>query len=175
MGKINTWGWVGIGAGTLALGTITYLILKSKNSDESGSGSGSGGSESGKGSFLDKLMGKKDEIKNIAENVTTGNAPAGTVYRISDYQEKTGGQTDLVINFASPRPKKGDIKSGNKILIAGLGKFDGNYSVYLNLLDPLDKGVWIDSSGNVGAIYVKTGKSTENKNVTVSSGTVTKV
>ena len=55
-----------------------------------------------------------------------------------------------------------------------MGVYDGQYKIYPQ------KGIWFDSSNNIGAIYIKTGKVKANKTNTVSltnfpNATITKV
>lgn len=104
-----------------------------------------------------------------ASAATAGTAPTGTSFKISDVEEKTSGETDLVITFASPRPTKGAIRSNDKVKVQGLGALDGAYNVFWK------QGVWYDSSNNIGAIYIKTGKVKANKKSTPANATVVKL
>lgn len=168
----------GIIAGALGIGTVGYLVLKPKKTADTGGGgnasdeempSGDDQKPGGVAGFLNNVMNYGSAAQNVANTATAGSAASGTEFKISDYEEKLTGATDLVIGLASPRPKKGTIKSTNKIKVSGMGKFDGEYRVYAN------NGVWIDSQGNIGALYVKTGKATQEKKANTATGIVTKL
>lgn len=93
-------------------------------------------------------------------------ALAKNQYLMGYLSNRTGGI--VPVHFASPRPKKGTFKKNSNVAI-GNTKFDGNYTVH---------NVWIDKSGNLGAIYLKikgytpTGKTDRTfENI----GTITKI
>lgn len=144
-------------AGTLALITIIVVAVsksnKNKPSDESGNTDGQGNETTPKQSWLGTLFNIGKDVANSLK----GTAPAGTSWKVLEFDEKTSGATDLVVTFQSPRPERGIIASNDPVQLSGMGKFDGNYRVWY------DKGIWYDSSDKIGAIYIKSNKATQNK------------
>jgi len=150
----------------LAIVGINAAIKKKKESD--GDGILPGVEE--KPSWLDTIISLGTKLGPSVTSLLRGTAPAGTVWKLSSFDEKLSGKTQLVVSFASPRPKRGQLRSNDKIRIDGMGKYDGEYRVYF------DKGIWYDATDNVGAVYIKTNKvTTELKGNKVPGATITKL
>jgi len=161
MGKLTVIG------GSIILLSIFGFVIFGKKTNEFEEGTPESNLPSGSSDWW-------STIKNTGRNLIkaqAGTAPAGTVFKVSEINEKTTGATDLVISFAVPRPKNGEINSGDRIKIANMGKYDG-----INVVYPI-QGTWIDGAGNIGAIYVKTGKVTaaNESNKSFPNATVTKI
>lgn len=168
--------WAGgiIGGLTLLITTI-YFITKKKPEDAPPTGGADGGNANdnkGQG-FINSFLHQSSNVNDITQQLINstaggGTATPGTEFKVLEFQEKTSGATDLVITFAPPRPKIGQIGSGDSVRLSGFGnKFDGDYKIYKKIGNP-NAGIWLDSSGNIGAIYIKSGKATSNLNYTVS-------
>lgn len=164
----------GIIGGLVLLITTIYFVTKKKTDDAPPAGGADGGSsniDKGK-NFLDNFLHQSSSAQELVQQLldtnTAGSATAGTVFPVMAFQEKTSGETDLVITFTPPRPKVGQISSGDSVRLSGFGnKFDGDYKIFKKIGNS-KAGLWLDSSGNIGAIYIKSGKATSNLDYTVS-------
>ena len=154
---------IAIAGGTLALITIIAIAIsksKKKSTDNNGGG---GGGETGEPNSKSNWLGTLFNFGQTIVGSLKGNAPAGTSWKVIQFDEKTTGATDLLVTLATPRPHRGEISSNDKIRLSGMGKFDGETRIYYN------KGIWYDGNGDAGGIFIKTNKVTENKNNVVSS------
>ena len=169
---------IGIVAAVVVIGSgITYLMFKKPTVDAGGSGAGNqGGAGSGTGAggfgktILNNVTTHASDLLNYGKDIlsggTSGTPTVGTIFKVSDFEEKTSGATDLIVTLLSPRPKPTAIPSGTKVRLSGMGKFDGDYKTYKKILEP-NSGIWVDGSGNLGAVYIATGRG--NANMTYSS------
>lgn len=189
--------WItGIAAVVATVSTISYFVLKPKSKTGNQTG-GVAGDATGKGSVLTnikdaiktKLGGQSDVLNGggsgsgsswidsiFGGGGAAGTATAGTVFPVLSFDEKTSGATDLVITLDAPRPKVGTLNSGDKVVLAGMGeRFNGQYKIY----NGSSGGIYNDANtGNIGAIYIKTGKSTANLTYTKAdypNATITKI
>lgn len=86
-------------------------------------------------------------VKSAESGTGTGTGtttkPSCSGYTMGYLSYREGGKHP--VHFASPRPPKGTFNANDKVRISNTGSFDGDYTV---------SSVWIDSAGNVGAIYL---------------------
>lgn len=123
---------IGIAIGVLGIvGVAVYFLLKPK-SKNGASGQVDGNASDG-GSVLKSGGGTNG-------NTTSPATCSG--YKMGYLSERPN---EIPVHFASPRPAKGTFDKNNVVKISNTNAFDGNYMV---------KSAWIDSSGNVGAIYI---------------------
>ena len=117
---------IGIAIGVLAVvGVAVYFFTRKKPSD-------------------DALMDvSDDEVGGTNTKSTSTGSSASCSGNIMGYLSYRDGGKHAV-HFGSPRPAKGTYNTGDKVKITNTS-FDGEYTV---------SAVWIDDSGNVGAIYL---------------------
>ena len=115
-----------LGIGLVAVGGISagiYFLTKKKDTNNKNTGSVSG---SGSGNGNSQNIAWQGKVKLL-----------GTRKHLESVNNHTVG-------LSSPRPPKGTFDKGQSFILSGTGKYDGKYTI---------GGVWIDSAGNIGAIY----------------------
>lgn len=124
---------IGIAIGVLgAVGVAVYFLLKPKNG------------QNGALAQVDENGQPTGSTLKSGGNTNTSAPATCSGYKMGYLSERP---KEIPVHFASPRPAKGTFDKNNVVQISNTGAngFDGNYVV---------KSVWIDSSGNVGAIYI---------------------
>lgn len=140
-----------------AISTIAFIATNKRNKEEKEEAGLQEGSQQSGGGILDTISNVATNIIQGLQTGTTTNTSGEIIigqnaWKAGYISEKPNNQYNLTVHFAVPRPNVGFITKNSNVQLLMFGKYNGTYKVF---------DVWIDDSGKLGAIYLKSDKVTE--------------